>query len=218
MKQNPVIATYNVWSKTYDTDPNPLIPIEELAVRSLLRTIEGEDVLDAATGTGRYALHLARQGKRVTAVDASAEMLAEAKAKAKGEQLTLVFRQEDITLLSFEDESFDLVICALALAHTKDLTKPCRELARVLRRGGNLVISDLHPWFQVQYGPEHKLELQGKHYFYPIYHTQVDDYTDAVSLSGATVLAALEVPSRWIPPEGEHVAVPGVLIVWARKS
>jgi SAM-dependent methyltransferase len=218
MERNPVIATYSIWSKTYDTDPNPLIPIEELSVRSLLRTIECEDVLDAATGTGRYALFLAQQGKRVTAVDASLEMLAQAKDKARQKQLTINFQQEDIRQLPFEDASFDLVICGLALAHSKDLKKPCQELVRVLRGGGNLIISDLHPWFQVKYGPKHEIELEGKRYPYPIYHTQVEDYVDAVRSAGATVLAALEIPSRWIPPEGEHVAVPGVLIVWAKRT
>lgn len=217
MKQNLVVTTYNRWSTTYDTHPNPLIPIEELTVRSLLRTIACTEVLDAATGTGRYALYFAQQGKRVTAVDASPGMLAEAKAKAQREQLVITFQQEDMTHLPFEDGSFDLVMCALALSHHPNLLEPCRELVRVLRRGGSLIISDLHPWFQARYGPAHEIELEGEHHPYPLYHTEVEDYREAVTVAGATALALLDVPSRWIPPEGEHVAVPGALIVWAKR-
>lgn len=218
MGLNPVIATYDFWSKTYDTHPNPLIPIEELTVRSLLRTVPCHNVLDAATGTGRYALYFAKQGKRVTAVDASQGMLTEAKAKAKREQLMINFQKKDITQLPFDDGTFDLVICALALSHQPDLIEPCRELVRVLCSGGNLIISDLHPWFQANCGVQYEIELEGEHYPYPLYHTQIEDYERAVKLSGAEVLAVLDVPSRWIPPEGEQVAVPGAMILWAKKS
>src|SRR5262245_8827051 len=131
MEINPVITTYNVWSTTYDTDPNPLIPIEALTVRSLLRTLVYHDVLAAATGTGRYALEFARQGKQVTAVDASASMLAVAQAKAQQENLRLTFREEQLAHLSSADASFDLVICALALSHNPHLQQPCAELVRV---------------------------------------------------------------------------------------
>ena len=217
MTQNPVIDTYDKWSTTYDSHPNPLIPIEELAVRSLLRTIPCTQVLDAATGTGRYALYFAQQGKQVTAVDASAGMLAEAKMKAQREHLTINFQQEDITHLPFPGETFDLVICALALSHQPSLIETCQELVRVLQSGGNLIISDLHPWFQGYFGTDHKLELQGEYHPYPVYHPEVEDYRTAVAATGATVFALLDVPSRWIPPEGEHIAIPGALILWAKK-
>jgi len=218
MTQNPVIATYDKWSTTYDSHPNPLIPIEELAVRSLLRTIPCTTVLDAATGTGRYAMYFAQHGKQVTAVDASAGMLAEAKTKAEHEHLTINFQQEDITRLPFPEESFDLVMCALALSHQPSLSEPCRELVRVLQPEGHLIVSDLHPWFQGYFGVDHKLELQGQHYPYPVYHPEVEDYRAAVAAAGATVLALLDIPSRWIPPEGEQVAIPGALILWAKKG
>lgn len=218
MNRNPVIATYDIWSTTYDTHLNPLIPIEELTTRSLLRTLPCHHVLDAATGTGRYALYFAKQGKRVTAADASRRMLAEAKAKAKREKLVIDFQRKDIADLSFDDGLFDLVICALALSHQPDLVKPSRELVRVLRRGGNLIITDLHPWFQAKCGSQYEIELEGERYAYPLCYTGTDDYVHAVKLSGAEVLAVLDVPSRWIPPEGEHVAVPGAMILWAKKS
>jgi malonyl-CoA O-methyltransferase len=135
-------ATYDKWSRTYDRTPNPLVPIEEIAVHSLLRMISFKNVLDAGTGTGRYAIKLAGQGKRVIAVDTNINMLNEARKKASVRKLTIKFLANDIKNLSFEDESFDLVVCALTLAHIESLDEPCHELVRVLMSNGSLLISD----------------------------------------------------------------------------
>jgi ubiquinone/menaquinone biosynthesis C-methylase UbiE len=103
-----VRATYDAWGATYDETPNPLIAVEEIAVRSLLRRMEFQRVLDAATGTGRYAIYLAGQGKQVAAIDDNEKMLAVAREKARARQLPVEFRQENLSDLSFEAASFDL--------------------------------------------------------------------------------------------------------------
>jgi len=213
MDAHDVRATYDAWSATYDETPNPLIAVEEIAVRSLLRTMEFQRVLDAATGTGRYAIYLARQGKQVAAIDDNEKMLAVAQRKAHARQLSIEFRKENVSNLSFDDSSFDLVICALALSHLQDLSGPCRELVRVLRRGGHLIISDLHPEIQATMGPDHKELIQGEERFFPTYHSQVEDYLQVVKLAGAEVIAAID-----IPLETQRGVIPGALIVWARKA
>ena len=213
MDEQNVRPTYDAWSAAYDESPNPLIPVEEIVVRSLLRTLEFQRVLDAATGTGRYALYLAEQGKQVAAFDDNANMLAVARKKAQERGLTIDFRHENVAKLSFDDASFDLVICALALAHVKDLNPPCQEFMRVLRRGGHLVITDLHPEIQARMGPDHKEDIEGEERFFPNYHAQVDEYLHAVRQAGAEVIAALD-----IPLETQRGVVSGGLMVWARKT
>lgn len=207
--------TYNVWSEFYDEFDNPLIPIEEMVVRSLLRTIEFQDVLDAATGTGRHAIYLAQQGKRVAATDCNEKMLFKAREKASAEGLEIEFRLENLSEISFEDNSFDLVICALALAHVKDLTIPCQEFIRVLRSGGNLIITDLHPFAQNEMGPEYEWELiEGQApVLFPNYHSNVDDYLEAVELVGTELVAVLDIPMKL-----KEELFPGALIVWAKKT
>jgi ubiquinone/menaquinone biosynthesis C-methylase UbiE len=213
MNVQDVRTTYDAWSAAYDETPNPLIAIEEIAVRSLLRTMEFNRVLDAATGTGRYAIYLAGQGKQVAAMDDNEKMLAIARSKARARQLSIEFRQENICNLSFEDSSFDLAICALALSHIKDISMPCRELVRVLQHGGNLIISDLHPEIQATMGPDHKELIQGEERFFPTHHSHVDNYLKAVKLAGAEVIASID-----IPMDTQQGLIAGALIVWAKKA
>jgi SAM-dependent methyltransferase len=137
---------YAEWSKQYDEEPNPLIALEEPVVLELVGDVEGKDVLDAACGTGRYALLFAGAGARVCGVDGSEEMLTHARKKTADGDLTLDLRNADLHTLPFEDESFDLVLSALALCHVPDLSPVMAEFARVLRPGGRVVISDFHPF------------------------------------------------------------------------
>ena len=211
MGAQSVKETYDAWSETYDQTISQMAEVEEIVVKSLLRSLAFTDVLDAATGTGRYACYLAENGKRVTAVDFSPRMLAEARKKAKERELPIDFRCEDISGLSFADASFDLVICALALAHVDDLKKPIKEFVRVLRSGGHLVITDLHPQMQTELGPGYQVDIAGKERFFPNYHMSVEEYLDTLAEVGANVVAAIDIPKL---REGVE---PGGLLVWAKK-
>lgn len=208
------MRTYDFWSSFYDTFNNPLIPIEEMVVRSLLRTIEFENVLDAATGTGRHAIYLAQQGKHVSAIDFNEKMLSRAKEKASLNGLTLDFRLEDLTALSYSDNTFDLVICALALAHVENLEIPFREFVRVLRPGGHLIVTDLHPFVQEELGPDHHWEIvEGQEpVFFPNYHTSVDDYLIGMEMNGSKTIAVLDIPMKL-----NDELFPGCLLIWALK-
>ena len=134
-------AGYRLWSETYDA-PLRLFPVEEPTVRALLSEVPPGRVLDAACGTGRHSVWLAAQGHEVVGVDASADMLARARAKLPQAR----FEQGDLTALPLADASVDLALCALALVHLPELAPAFAELARVVRPGGRVVISDVHPF------------------------------------------------------------------------
>jgi len=57
------------------------------------------------------------------------------------------FQVGDFNDLPFDDTTFDFAICALALAHTSDPTVAIREITRVVRPGGRIVLTDAHPTF-----------------------------------------------------------------------
>ena len=132
---------YASWVETYDAMPNPLIQVEEPVIREILDRLPAGRALDAACGTGRWAVELHARRHTVVAVDETPEMLEAARRKLpRGD-----FRLGRIESLPLEAASVDLAICALALAHCEDLGPPVRELARVVRSGGRLVASELHP-------------------------------------------------------------------------
>ena len=91
----------------------------------------GGAVLDVGTGTGRAALVLAEAGARVTAVDASAEMLRVAEARAKACGSEIAFGIGDAHHLAFESRSFDTVVSLRVLMHTPDWRQCVAEACRV---------------------------------------------------------------------------------------
>ncbi len=79
----------------------------------------------------------------VVATDLTPEMLAVARRLAGERALTNVaFQEADVRALPFPDASFDIVTCRTAAHHYPELGAPVREMARVLRPGGRLVVSD----------------------------------------------------------------------------
>ena len=94
----------------------------------------GGAVLDVGTGTGRAALVLAEAGARVTAVDASAEMLRVAEARAHARGSAIAFAIGDAHHLAFDDGSFDTVVSLRVLMHTPDWRQCVAEACRVARR------------------------------------------------------------------------------------
>ena len=118
--------------------------IDRPAVLDLAGDVHGLRVLDAACGPGLYLEELVRRGARVTAFDASEEMLALARRRVAGHEERIV-RAVLGEALPFQDGEFDLVLCALAISHVADRAAAFAELHRVIRPGGALVFSTQHP-------------------------------------------------------------------------
>jgi ubiquinone/menaquinone biosynthesis C-methylase UbiE len=125
--------------------------ITEALERRLLLRLAGElrnlDVLDIGCGDGTLAL-ACRQGgaARVVGCDADPRMIAQAAghaARAGAAIELLVARAER---LPFRDASFDLVSIVTVLAFVSEADQAMREMARVLRPGGRLVIGELGKW------------------------------------------------------------------------
>jgi 2-polyprenyl-3-methyl-5-hydroxy-6-metoxy-1,4-benzoquinol methylase len=104
-----------------------------------LGAVSGQSVLDVGTGTGRAAFLMAASGARVTGVDASEEMLAIARERARAERGQVEFLSGDAHALSFPDRSFDVAVSLRVLMHTPRWQQCVDELCRVSR---HLVILD----------------------------------------------------------------------------
>jgi ubiquinone/menaquinone biosynthesis C-methylase UbiE len=99
------------------------------------------DTLEVAIGTGLNLPHYAA-AVRLTGMDFSPEMLAVAKARASRLNRTIELIVGDAQDLSFEDGSFDTVVCTYALCSVPDEAQAITEMARVLKPGGRLILVD----------------------------------------------------------------------------
>jgi ubiquinone/menaquinone biosynthesis C-methylase UbiE len=119
------------------------------AVLELLGPVRGQRLLDVGCGPGLYAEELVRRGAQVTGLDQSPEMVRLASQRVPAGE----FRVHDLVepLSWIGDGSFDLAVMALVVHHLDDRTAALREVRRVLRPGGSLVLSTHHPtadWLQ----------------------------------------------------------------------
>jgi ubiquinone/menaquinone biosynthesis C-methylase UbiE len=140
-----VRAGYDRWAAVYDHDANPLPAFEEPFVRAACGDVRGVRVLDLGCGTGRHSAWLAAAGARVTAVDFSDGMLAEARRKLGAASGVTFVRHDLHQPLPFRSGGFDVVVSGLVLEHLRDSGAFLREACRVLRPGGRAIISAMHP-------------------------------------------------------------------------
>lgn len=179
---------YAVWAERYDSLPNFILAVEEPLVLSLLADLPAGRALDAACGTGRYAVRLAALGHDVTGVDQSPEMLARAAAKVPGAR----FETSSLDKLPFPDASFDVAVCALALTHLPTLGPAIGELRRVLAPGGRLIVSDPHPMVTLLQGPAMFVRPTGGLGFVRYYVHLTSAYLAAFAAHGLKVLSCHE--------------------------
>lgn len=98
----------------------------------------GLRVLDLAAGTGTSSAGYAADGADVVALDFSAGMVAEGRCRHPH----ITFVAGDAMQLPFDDDSFDVVTISYGLRNVQDPALALREMARVTRPGGHLVVAE----------------------------------------------------------------------------
>jgi len=120
--------------------------LERELILELIGEVHGRRILDVGCGDGDLAARLAERGARVVGVDASAAMIAAAMQRAAPEQADLAFEIAAAQDLPFPPEQFDIVVAVTILCFVENAAPVFREMARVLRPGGHLVIGELGKW------------------------------------------------------------------------
>jgi 2-polyprenyl-3-methyl-5-hydroxy-6-metoxy-1,4-benzoquinol methylase len=126
---------------------NPWVTDED-RIQRLVSTasLRGDErVLDIATGPGYIAEAFARAAREVVGVDLTDAMLAIGKERTTQRGLTNIsFRAADAQHLPFENASFDVVVCRLALHHLQQPIAVLREMVRVCRVQGAVLAEDIY--------------------------------------------------------------------------
>lgn len=125
---------------------SPIISYEQElrahTVLELLAVKPGERVLDIGCGNARDIARIAELGGDVVGVDISAGMVAAARQELERMGKSgIALRVGDATSLDFPDASFDKVLCSEVIEHIPDAPRALREMHRILKPGGSLVLS-----------------------------------------------------------------------------
>ena len=143
---------FDEWPDTYDkwftTPIGALVKRYEAELLiDLLKPSKGEVILDAGCGTGVFSFDLLSFRTHIIGIDISLPMLMRAREKARAYQPH--FSLADISNLPFRENSFDKVVSITALEFIEDAKGALRELFRVTKKGGSIVVATLNslsPW------------------------------------------------------------------------
>jgi SAM-dependent methyltransferase len=107
--------------------------------------VPGAHVLDVATGTGNLAIRAAAAGAQVTGLDLTPELFEVARHRAQNAAVAIDWVEGDAEELPFEDASYDVVLSAFGVQFAPRHEVVARELVRVTRPGGRIVLVNWSP-------------------------------------------------------------------------
>jgi len=174
-KESEPAAAYDIWSQSYDNQPdNLMLALDSALCTTFLQQVSlaGMTIADIGCGTGRHwAALFDRMPARLAGFDVSAGMLEMLQKKYPRAETYLL---SGASLPGLTDESCDLVLSTLTIAHIPDLGAALTEWFRVLKPGGEMIITDYHPAALAKGGQRTFREgdqvIAVRNHIYPIRH------------------------------------------------
>ncbi len=152
----------------------------EATTRAIMQLLQLGDVLDIASGDGLLAELLSGHCRKVTCIDIS-EAVVRAGRRQLAQRDNVDFHQGDMHALPFSDASFDTIFLMHALTYTNQPAVVISEAARVLRKGGKLVLSTLS---------QHEHHATVADYDHINLGYQIEELSELLSNSGLKVIEA----------------------------
>jgi len=139
-------AAYDLWAADYDSQPdNMMLAWDEEIFSNLINNMDlhNKIIADIGCGTGRHWNKiLERKPKRLIGFDVSEGMLKMLKEKFPMAETRHLKNDQ---LEELENESCDIIFSTLTIAHIENAEKALHEWNRILRSGGEIIITDFHP-------------------------------------------------------------------------
>src|SRR6185312_10935044 len=146
IKETAPEPAYDLWSESYDAQPdNLMLALDEDVFSKLISnsSFEGKIVVDVGCGTGRHWRKIMdKKPARLIGYDVSEGMLQMLKQKFPGAE---THKLQDDHLTGLENNGCDVIVSTLALAHILHPENAFNEWYRVLKPGGEIIITDYHP-------------------------------------------------------------------------
>lgn len=120
--------------------------LEERVLLERIGPVRGLRFLDVGCGDGVLATRLAQDGAQVTGLDSSPDMIAAARRRAKAAGVEIDLVEGDADDLPFPAGHFDCVVSVATLCFVDDPRPTIREMVRVLKPGGRLILGELGRW------------------------------------------------------------------------
>jgi ubiquinone/menaquinone biosynthesis C-methylase UbiE len=135
------------FTRWYDknTRENRIGEMQEYAKETQKHLTDNANVLEVAPGPGYFSIELAKIGNcNITGMDISADFIKICKANAQRENVKINFVQGNVSAMSFEDNTFDFIFCSAAFKNFKQPVIALREMYRVLKNRGIVLIVDMN--------------------------------------------------------------------------
>jgi phosphatidylethanolamine/phosphatidyl-N-methylethanolamine N-methyltransferase len=135
-----VRAAYRRWAGVYDPVFGGIFLTARRRAVSLVNRLPGREMLEVGVGTGLALPHYDRD-RRITGIDLSAEMLAQARKRVAGHRLgnVVALHEMDAEDTDFRDGSFDIAVAMFVASVVPHPRRLLAEMRRVVRPGGNLL-------------------------------------------------------------------------------
>jgi cytosine/adenosine deaminase-related metal-dependent hydrolase/ubiquinone/menaquinone biosynthesis C-methylase UbiE len=186
----PNASVFNRWARVYDAQSNPLLLLEERKATPLLPSLRGGNVLDVGCGTGRWLTHLETlHPASLMGIDFSRAMLECARRKVLA---TTKLEHGHSSVLPGENAWYNLVTASFLLSYVKDLQAFAFECARVVRPGGWLLFSDMHPVTAAERSWNRSFHIDGRTVDIAIYSRSLPEIIATFEQNGFEVGALIE--------------------------
>jgi ubiquinone/menaquinone biosynthesis C-methylase UbiE len=145
IEKDPTQA-YDLWAGNYDNQPgNLMLDLDEIIFSDLFNDVNAKDkfVADIGCGTGRHWEKIyTKQPAQLTGFDISEGMLSVLKQKFPQSVTSCI---TDNLFKDVPNDSFDLIISTLTIAHIENINEAINNWCRILKNTGEIIITDFHP-------------------------------------------------------------------------